>query len=384
MAMHEPTTTACISTRAALKLKLLVERKVDVLDLDSIGFIEQLVESYILFDKIYLAERTKVYPEGIRNILNELDDLPTGQGHVFLEPGDEYKPNNNLLYFSNETVDHRALDLETYGEIHHYLDFANEREEMDNSNAVRFFEYSAISNLSAHTKSFAYFSPSLESIQKHTTVCTGKNGKELIVRLFNEFQSRVRAENLKDIDECRKFLGVAEINESLSEPMQLHLDMPPLLQILISKVNGNENILAALKAMRRDYRELRKIRKICFSEEQSVETQSQRREWRHAWIESWSKLVENDFSIPSNPHKIIRSDLITSVLNFPSLIKLTIDTFDAYIKHRREFSRYAVFGKLKSDIAKIKYSSLDINRAFGVTQVNFKDSSPWWCMGRYA
>ncbi len=355
---------ACIPFWAADALLTLSSTKVyEFLTPEIISRLSAFVDSYVLFDKIFLPERYSNYKE--IEALNQKDCI-------------NFIPKNTLLH-SDDLKDGLSFDIgtfiKTYPEIvkddkhwalqHDPKTFSaifKESPDMYQENLmsqIRIWAYCLLSEVAEKYQATAILPNSLQQIE----ILNGKKNIDYDIALscYNDFVNNFSG---KIISASKK------TNDSFIDTIK---SFPPLLALLLHQSKDRENLIENLKKLRDDYFEIRKIRKNFTQSIEEADSIGEKTEIIKEWEKCWDTLLKNDFKKIGFLSKEISSSNIVKLIfdpnNYINILKfITEQSFD-YRKETKSFKRFQIFSKISKETSAIYFDSEILYKKFGIKGV---------------
>ncbi|WP_146774690.1 MULTISPECIES: hypothetical protein [unclassified Pseudomonas] len=328
-----------------------------------ISRLSAFVEGFILFDKIRLPERYSKYDE-LKELGGENSFLFTPAKDVLhsddLTKGITIDVNLALAAFSD------IANEDAYWTIQHdpdlYEEMRSQTSEIANSRTMslmRIWLSSATNEISEKYGSTLLLPNSLASIEKYTKI--NSQNTDYIHEKYSEFSKYYQGQ-------------LISASRSVEDPyIDTIKNFPPLLACLLDRAKNSEHILDTLNSMRKEYSELRDLRKNFTSSISNTNTVGQKREIIEAWNTSWEHLLKSDFKRTGFlSRKISSGDIVKMVFNPNNYIEIlkflaqqSVDHFD----EGKRTKQFKIFCRIAADSSAVLFNNQTLLKKFGIQGV---------------
>jgi hypothetical protein len=351
--------SACLSIWALDNFISLIEGRISVISTEIISRIETLIDSFVLFEHIYIPARYFKYE--IINSLNKEEQIfkPISSDALYhsvrlssgitvdvdllIQNWDQI--NNNDFYWYRQH-DPQKVTKETYDYI-----IAN-----DHHNPYLYFclwQLSLVNEISEKTSSIPIIPYSISTL-KQIENSLPTNSTELILNKYTEF--------------CNYYKSAISNILLYEEPVFNHqIIVPPFLNILTNRAKTRDDVIETLIHLRKDYKEFRNSR-VKFMEQLSNNNLiKEKHKIIKDWDEAWIKLLGNEFNSPKMFNKILSLANITKYILSPvNSLKDNLTNLANSIEDRISTNKYRVFIKLKDECFQQSINNKNLATLFGI------------------
>ncbi|EGX6965381.1 MULTISPECIES: hypothetical protein [Vibrio] len=350
--------SAVISSWSVDAFLCLNQRLVDVMSSEYITRIENFIDAYVLYDKVYLPYRYKDKAE-----LKALDS--NSSIFEFVDP--------STLEHSDDMKNHVSIDIGLYERsfdelcnedkswfVQHQPSFGEEailHPELFSSGfmtQLRLWQWGLINEMGKNNAAIPLMPLSLEAIEVFDT-----SREKLTEIVINKYYQYAKAHEAK-------FIALMQYE---TEPFIAQLSkMPPLLSLFIDRTNQIECGLSTLITLRDEFVDFRKLRESYTASIQEATTFGERNDIVSDWNSKWDLLCKGEFKTPNLLRRKVSSTELSSAIVSPGTggAKAFIHHVLEHFEYKKSYKQFRVFGTINQCLSNMDISQNKLNSVFGV------------------
>ena len=339
------------------------------LTLSSYGVLKQLtpelisrlsafVDSYILFDHVYVPQR-----------YSKQHDYLGGSDVFNFIPSEDLIHSDDLIKGITFDLDSALLVLpkitkdEAYWLGQHnpsitpdvYKELAPNTQDNIMS-LMRIWLSSAMNEISEKYNASVLIPNSLHEIDKLQN--KGNNNIDYLNKVYNQF-SRQWSDKL------------ISASKNVKDPyFDTIKSYPPFLAALLDRANSCGELGSTLKEMRNEYEELRIIRAKMTSEIEKADSIGEKSDIIQSWDASWETLLKSEFKRTGFSTKVVSASeivkVISNALDYTKIIEFIAQKGLEFSGESQQHKRFRIFCTIKEDTDKIYFSSDNLYEKFGI------------------
>lgn len=355
--------SACISFWSVDAIITLCKGNIyEALTPELISRLSAFVDSYILFDKVHI--KSDYQKESLIEYLGGNDVFDFINSNALVHSDDASK---GITVDIDIAIRFTELSKEDkYWSIQHDPEFETQYETIHEEitrdffmTKLRLWHWCLLNEISKKYSATAIVPNSLGGIESFTKA--ESFNKDVVHKTFYEFSQFWSN-------------GIISASKLAEDPyLDTISSFPPFLAVLLDRSRDRTHILDNLKTMRKEYQELREIRKNYSNSICNAKTVGEKRDIINSWNESWEHLLSNEFKRSGLLSKdVSASDVVQLIAGATDVSKIIQFLSKNILETHSDLNKtkqFKIYQKISKDADSVYFDNIDLYKKFGIQKI---------------